>query len=81
MQRGMASDLATVDSAYFLSQVLLASGMGYLVYFTGTVLAYIVCACSVGAVACACVLRIIHSKQQMSAYIRSNKIEPILCET
>ncbi len=68
--RGIATDMATLDSAYFLSQVVLSALMGNVVHFTGTVLAYIVCAGSMGAVACACITRIIYSKMQMQQMIK-----------
>jgi len=66
-------DMATLDSAYFLSQVLLSAVMGYVVHVTGTVLAYIICAGSMGAVACACITRIITNKMQMQMYIKSRR--------
>lgn len=76
LSRGIGSDMATMDSAYFLSQVMLSAFMGYIVYYSGTVLVYLVCAGSMGAVACAYTTRIIYTKQNMTAYIRNSKLEP-----
>ena len=72
-QRGIGSDMATLDSAYFLSQVLLSLLMGYVVALSGTVLAYVVCACGVGAVASACSVRIIFSKQQINLHMNKTQ--------
>ena len=68
-------DMATLDSAYFLSQVLLSAVMGYVVHLTGTVLAYIVCAGGMGAVSCACITRLITNKMQMQMYIKSRRTQ------
>ncbi len=68
--------MATLDSAYFLSQVILTAVMGYIVYFTGTTMAYVVTAGSMGIVACMCTTRIIYTKQEMTTYIRTNRLEP-----
>ena len=72
--RGVGMDMATLDSAYFLSQVILSAVMGYFVHLTGTVMAYIVCAGSMGAVSCACVTRIITNKMQMQMYIKNERM-------
>ena len=72
--RGTGADMATLDSAYFLSQVILTAFMGYIVHYTGTVLAYIVCAGLAGAVASVCVMRIIFSRQQLRTLIHSGKV-------
>ena len=73
--RGIGTDMATLDSAYFLSQVMLTAFMGYIVYYSGTVLAYVIIAGSIGVVACMCSLRVIYTKQEMSTYIRTNRVE------
>ena len=46
-------------------QVVLSAVMGYIVHMTGTVVAYVVIAGSMGALACGCVMRLIISKQQL----------------
>ena len=79
--RGIGTDMATLDSAYFGSQVVLSALMGYVVHMTGTVLAYIVCAGSFGAVACASVTRIVYSRQNMQNFIKREKVKPMSVET
>ena len=69
--------MATLDSAYFLSQVILSIFMGYVVDMTGTVLAYVVCAGGIGAVSCALITRIVCTKEQMSRFIKSGAVYPI----
>jgi len=70
--RGFGTDLSTLDSAYFLSQVILTVCMGSLVHLAGSVAAYIMCACVMGVIACVCVTRIVSDKTQMHAIIRSS---------
>ena len=69
--RGVATDMASLDAAYFLSQVTLSAIMGYVVHVTGTVLAYVITAAAVGAVSCACIMRIIVDKKDVSAMFRT----------
>jgi solute carrier family 45 protein 3 len=40
--RGMGSDMAILDSAYFLSQVFITTSLGYLSHWTGSVYSYII---------------------------------------
>ena len=69
--RGVATDMASLDAAYFLSQVTLSAVMGYVVHVTGTVLAYVVSAAAIGAVSCACILRIIVDKKDVNDMFRT----------
>jgi hypothetical protein len=43
--RGIGADMGMLDTAYFLSQVVLSGIMGYIVHMTGTVLSYMVTPC------------------------------------
>ena len=70
--RGMGSDLATLDSAFYLSQVVLTAFMGYIVHWTGTVLSYVLVAAIMGFLACICAARVVASKAQMQALIKSH---------
>jgi len=72
--RGMGSDLATLDSAFYLSQVVLTAFMGYIVHWTGTVLSYVLVAAAMGALACFCAARVVASKAQMQALIKSHVV-------
>ena len=72
--RGMGSDLATLDSAFYLSQVVLTAFMGYIVHWTGTVFSYILVAAAMGALACICASRVVASKAQMQALIKSHVV-------
>ncbi|XP_046561467.1 solute carrier family 45 member 3-like [Haliotis rubra] len=65
--RGIATDMAVLDSAYFLSQVVLATAMGYIVHITGTVYAYMVCAGVMGLLACFFIQKVIISKSDVRA--------------
>uniref|UniRef100_T1JEX0 Membrane-associated transporter protein n=1 Tax=Strigamia maritima TaxID=126957 RepID=T1JEX0_STRMM len=49
--RGMASDIAVLNSAYYLAQITLALGIGVLVDTSGTVTSYIIVACAFGCLA------------------------------
>jgi len=70
----MGSDLATLDSAYYLSQVVLTAFMGYIVHWTGTVLSYVLVAAAMGAMACVFSARVVASKAQMQALIKSHVV-------
>ena len=54
-----------MDTAYFLSQVVLSGLMGYIVHMTGTVLSYMVTAGAMGVLSCVFVQRIISSKHDL----------------
>ena len=66
----MGTDMASLDAAYFLSQVLLTAVMGYAVHLTGSVLTYVICAAGMGAVSCACILRIVTEKKDVAAMLK-----------
>ena len=74
--RGIGTDMATLDSAYFLSQALLSACMGALVSLTGSVISYIVAAGFAGVIACVCLRRVVFTKQQMIQRIRSDRLQP-----
>ncbi|XP_063401113.1 solute carrier family 45 member 3-like isoform X1 [Mytilus trossulus] len=63
--RGVGGDMGTLDTAYFLSQVVLSGLMGYIVHMTGTVLSYMVTAGAMGILSCICVQRIISNKHDL----------------
>jgi len=71
----MGSDLATLDSAYYLSQVILTAFMGYIVHWTGTVLSYVLVAAAMGVLACICASRVVASKPQMQTLIRRHVVQ------
>lgn len=63
--RGIATDMATLDSAYFLSQVVLSCIMGYIVYMTGSVLSYMVTAGVMGVLSLYFIQKIIANHQEL----------------
>ena len=65
LPRGIATDMATLDSAYFLSQVILSGLMGYIVYMTGSVLSYMVTAGVMGILSCFIIQKVVVSKQEV----------------
>ena len=69
-QRGFGTDLATLDSAYFLSQVVLTMFMGSIVHWSGSVGAYMLSAGAAGCCALLCVRRIVCDKGHMQAVVR-----------
>jgi len=69
--RGVATDMASLDSAYFLSQVMLSCLMGYIVYMTGSVLSYMVMAGAMGVVALVVIQNVITSPQELQALRQS----------
>ena len=70
--RGMGMDFATLDSAYYLSQVFLTAFMGHIVHLTGTILSYVIVAGLVGGVACFFASRLVVSKSQMQMLIKAH---------
>ncbi|XP_048780513.1 solute carrier family 45 member 3-like isoform X2 [Ostrea edulis] len=68
--RGIGTDIATLDSAYFLSQVILSGMMGYVVHMTGTVLSYMITAGIMGILSCFFIQSIISSREEMIAATR-----------
>ncbi|XP_060074265.1 solute carrier family 45 member 3-like [Ylistrum balloti] len=67
--RGIATDMGTLDSAYFLSQVVLSAVMGYIVHMTGTVISYILTAGTMGMVSCFLIIQIVTNKQDMQQQV------------
>lgn len=63
--RGIATDMATLDSAYFLSQVTLSGLMGYVVYMTGSQLSYMATAGVMGILAVYCIQNVVTCKQDI----------------
>lgn len=63
--RGVGGDMGMLDTAYFLSQVILSGLMGYIVHMTGTVLSYMVTAGAMGVLSCFFAQRIITSKHDL----------------
>lgn len=66
--RGIATDMATLDSAYFLSQVILSGIMGYIVYMTGSVLSYMVTAGVMGVLSCFFIQKVMVNKQEIMIF-------------
>lgn len=64
--RGIGTDMATLDSAYFLSQVVLSCLMGYIVHMTGSVLSYMVTAGVMGILSCYFIQNVITNKQELA---------------
>lgn len=64
--RGIATDIATLDSAYFLSQVVLSCLMGYIVYMTGSVLSYMVTAGAMGVLSIYFIQNIVTCEQDLA---------------
>ncbi|KAL4224971.1 hypothetical protein ACF0H5_015667 [Mactra antiquata] len=64
--RGIATDMAMLDSAYFLSQVVLSCIMGYIVYMTGSVLSYMATAGVMGILSLFFIQNIITCKQELA---------------
>jgi hypothetical protein len=75
--RGTAQDIAVLDSAYFLSQVILTPIVGYIEHLSGNVAAYMVCSVILGVVSCFCVLRVTYNRQEMITYLRNRRQDMI----
>ncbi|XP_033753642.1 solute carrier family 45 member 3-like [Pecten maximus] len=71
--RGIATDMGTLDSAYFLSQVVLSAVMGYIVHMTGTVISYMMTAGAMGVISCFLIQQIVTSKQDMQNQVYRNR--------
>lgn len=50
--RGLGADMAILDTAYFCSQVLLLTAMGYVVHLTHSATTYLATAAILSATAC-----------------------------
>lgn len=66
--RGICSDLAILDSAFLLSQVIPSLLMGSLVQFTQSVTAYMASATGFGLVAIYFATKVIFDKSDMAKY-------------
>ncbi|KAK7471753.1 hypothetical protein BaRGS_00035635 [Batillaria attramentaria] len=64
-ERGIGTDMAVLDSAYFLSQVILSVLMGGIVHITGTVVSYMVTAGAFGLLACFFIQHIVTCQEEM----------------
>lgn len=58
-ERGLGTDVAVLDTAYFLSQIILSVCMGPLVDLTGSALPYMVVAAFTGLIAVYCGTKIV----------------------
>ncbi|XP_076471893.1 LOW QUALITY PROTEIN: solute carrier family 45 member 3-like [Babylonia areolata] len=67
-ERGIGRDMATLDSAYFLSQVILTVVMGGVVHVTGTVVSYMVTAGTFGLLACFFIQNIVVCQEDMEQH-------------
>ncbi|ESO91775.1 hypothetical protein LOTGIDRAFT_163134 [Lottia gigantea] len=75
---GIGTYIATLDSAYFLSQVLLTMCAGYIVRITGTITAYMITAGFMGVFSIVFINRIIISKQDLIILCNERKVEGII---
>ncbi|XP_076607053.1 solute carrier family 45 member 3 [Chaetodon auriga] len=64
-QRGICFDMAILDSAYLLSQVLPAMCLGSIVQLVNSVRAYMASACCFSLLACLCSTRIVYSHSDL----------------
>ncbi|XP_068615600.1 solute carrier family 45 member 3-like [Brachionichthys hirsutus] len=65
LQRGIGFDMALLDGAYLLSQILPAMFMGFVVEMAESVRAYMASACCFGVVAVFCSTRVIYSREDL----------------
>ncbi|KAK6191444.1 hypothetical protein SNE40_003133 [Patella caerulea] len=72
---GIGTYIATLDSAYFLSQVILTACVGYIVHITGTVTAYMVSAGCMGLFSVIFINKIVVTKQELVILCNDNKID------
>lgn len=75
--RGLGMDMATLDTSYFCSQVLLLSFMGYIVHIAGTASMFLATAATLSAVSCYFIYTAVYNPQDMprQASLR-NSISP-----
>lgn len=64
-ERGLGTDVAVLDIAYFLSQIILSVCMGPLVDLTGSALPYMVVAALTGAVSVYCGSRVVFTDKHL----------------
>ncbi|XP_074660620.1 solute carrier family 45 member 3-like [Tubulanus polymorphus] len=72
-QHGFGEDMATMDSAYFLAQIVLSLFTGYLVHVTQAVLSYILLAAVLGVLSCICIVRIVCTESDVISLLNRNK--------
>ncbi|KAH3877606.1 solute carrier family 45 member 3-like [Dreissena polymorpha] len=70
-ERGIATDIATLDSAYFLSQVVLSCTMSSIVYITGSQSSYMVTAGVMGILSIVFIQNIITAPAEMTTLKQS----------
>lgn len=66
--RGLGTDMATLDTAYFCSQVLLLSFMGYIVHITGTAAMFLVTSAVLSAISCYFIYTAVYSESDMPKF-------------
>lgn len=64
-ERGLGTDVAVLDTAYFLSQIVLSVCMGPLVDLTGSALPYMVVATLTGIVSVYCGCRVVFNDSHL----------------
>ncbi|XP_064086688.1 solute carrier family 45 member 3-like [Macrobrachium nipponense] len=64
-EKGLGTDVAVLDIAYFLAQIILSIFMGPLVDLTGSALPYMVVSALTGVVAVYCSTRVVFTDQQL----------------
>ena len=64
-EKGLGTDVAVLDIAYFLAQIVLSIFMGPLVDLTGSALPYMVVSALTGLVAVYCGSRVVFTDQQL----------------
>ncbi|XP_068171989.1 solute carrier family 45 member 3 [Antennarius striatus] len=65
LQRGIGFDMALLDGAYLLSQILPAMSIGFIVEMAKSVRAYMATACFVGVLAFFCSTRVIYNREDL----------------
>lgn len=72
--RGIATDLSILNSAYFVSLVILSLTVGSIVSIAGSVRAYMSTAAVVGAVSCVYIWRVVGDKQALQQLLHPHHI-------
>ncbi|XP_067935574.1 solute carrier family 45 member 3-like [Watersipora subatra] len=67
--RGLGMDMATLDTSYFCSQVLLLTFMGYIVHLTGSASMYLVTAAILSTISCYFIFTAVYNKSDMPRYL------------
>ena len=66
--RGLGTDMATLDTAYFCSQVLLLTFMGYIVHITGTAAMYLVTSAVLSGISCYFIYTAVYTEADMPKF-------------